>query len=103
MALCWTPFPSRQHPRLLTQGTYEEARRLYERSLAIREKALSPDHLDVAASISKLAGLLQSQVSVEPLEVWSVLRSLIWFACGCKATVVRRVSNGHNAPAVYAG
>ncbi|CAN0390435.1 unnamed protein product, partial [Laminaria digitata] len=30
------------------QGKYEEAGPLYERSLAIREKALGPDHPDVA-------------------------------------------------------
>ena len=44
------------------QGKYDEAGPLYERSLAIREKALGPDHLDVATALNNRAGLLRVQV-----------------------------------------
>jgi tetratricopeptide (TPR) repeat protein len=40
-----------QHQR----GQYAEAEPLYQRSLAIREKALGPDHPDVATSLNNLA------------------------------------------------
>ena len=56
------------------QGDYEGAKPLYERSLAIREKVLGPDHPDVASSLNNLAGLLENQVRVDRLEVWSVGR-----------------------------
>jgi CHAT domain-containing protein len=40
------------------QGShYADAEQLYKRSLAIREKALGPDHPDVAASLNNLASL----------------------------------------------
>ncbi|MFI5013205.1 MAG: tetratricopeptide repeat protein [Hyphomicrobiales bacterium] len=42
-------------------GTYAQARPLYERSLAIREKALGADHPDTAVSLNNLAVLLQDQ------------------------------------------
>ena len=38
------------------QGRYAEAEPLYKRSLAIREKALGPDHPDVGTSLNNLAG-----------------------------------------------
>lgn len=38
-----------------TQGQYAKAEPLYKRSLAIREKALGPDHPDVAASLWNMA------------------------------------------------
>lgn len=44
------------------QGKYDEAGPLYERSLAIREKAVGPDHPDVATALSNRAGLLRVQV-----------------------------------------
>lgn len=44
------------------QGKYEEAGPLYERSLAIREKALGPDHPAVATALNNRALLLNSQV-----------------------------------------
>ena len=56
------------------QGNYEGARPLYERSLALRENVLGPDHPDVASSLNDLAGLLDDQVRVDRLEVWSVGR-----------------------------
>jgi len=46
---------------LRSQGDYAGARPLYERSLAIREKALGADHPDTAASLNNLGLLLQSQ------------------------------------------
>ena len=39
-----------------------EAEPLYERSQAIQEKALGPEHPDVAQSLNNRAGLLESQV-----------------------------------------
>ncbi len=43
------------------QGKYAEAEPLYKRSLAIWEKALGPEHPDVATSLNNLAGLYQAQ------------------------------------------
>ncbi len=61
-----------QDPRLATtlnylglvydaQGKYAEAEPLYKRSLAIREKALGPEHADVAMSLNNLALLYKAQ------------------------------------------
>ena len=41
-------------------GDYEGARPYYERALAIREKALGPDHPDTALSLNNLGYLLQA-------------------------------------------
>lgn len=46
-----------------TQGKYEEAEPLFERSLAIREKVLGPYHPAVAESLNDQAVLLSKQVS----------------------------------------
>ena len=43
--------------QLFEQGRYPEAEPLLKRSLAILEKALGPDHPNVAASLYNLAGL----------------------------------------------
>ena len=43
------------------QGRYAEAEPLFRRSLAIREKALGPEHPHVAASLHNLAGLYRIQ------------------------------------------
>ena len=43
------------------QGRYADAEPLYKRSLAIREKALGPDHPDVAHSLNNLAVLYDAQ------------------------------------------
>ena len=51
------------------QGNHGDAKPLYERSLAIREKVLGPDHPDVASSLNNLAMLLNNQVRVDRLEV----------------------------------
>jgi tetratricopeptide (TPR) repeat protein len=37
------------------QGQYAKAEPLYKRSLAIREKALSPDHPKLAMTLEKMA------------------------------------------------
>ncbi len=52
------------------QGRYAEAEPLHKRSLAIREKALGPDHPDVAGSLNNLAALYDDQgryAEAEPL------------------------------------
>lgn len=52
----------RLHDQAITlyrAGKYDEAIPLAERALAIREKALGPDHPDVATSLDNLAGLLR--------------------------------------------
>lgn len=41
---------------------YDEAGPLYERSQAVRENALGPEHPDVARSLNKRAWLLCRQV-----------------------------------------
>ncbi len=49
---------------------YSEAEPLYQRSVAILEKALGPEHPDVAASLNNLAGLYKVQghyAEAEPL------------------------------------
>ena len=40
-----------------SQGQYEQAELLYKRSLAIREKAVGPDHPSVAMGLENLADL----------------------------------------------
>ena len=47
------------------QAAYAEAEPLYERALAIWEKALGPDHPDVALSLNNLAGLYRAQGAYE--------------------------------------
>eukprot|EP00752_Nemacystus_decipiens_P009291 g8302.t1 len=47
------------------QGKYADVKPLYERSLAIGEKVLGPDHPDVATSLNNLAGLFESQGNYE--------------------------------------
>jgi len=43
------------------QGNYSQAQPLYQRSLAIREKALGKEHPNVAQSLNNLAELYQAQ------------------------------------------
>jgi tetratricopeptide (TPR) repeat protein len=55
---------------LCERARYAEAEPLYRRSLAIREKALGPDHSDVAQSLNNLAVLYKAQgryAEAEPL------------------------------------
>ena len=52
------------------QGKYGEAEPLYKRSLAITEKALGPDHPDVATSLENYALLLRKmQSNAEAVEL----------------------------------
>ncbi len=51
-----------------TQGKYDQAEPLYRRSLAIREKALGPDHPDVATSLNNLAALYKTQGKYDQAE-----------------------------------
>ena len=51
-------------------GRYAEAQTFFEKALAIREKALGPEHPDVAASLNNLAELYRAQgqyAKAEPL------------------------------------
>ena len=52
------------------QGRYADAEPLYKRALAIDEKAVGPDHPDVATSLNNLAALYKEQgryADAEPL------------------------------------
>ena len=60
----------RQGLQLFRQGRYADAEPLFKRSLAIREKALGLDHLNVATSLNNLAVLYGTQgryADAEPL------------------------------------
>jgi tetratricopeptide (TPR) repeat protein len=46
---------------LYERGRYTDAKPLYDRALAIREKALGPEHPDVATSLNNLAALYDNQ------------------------------------------
>ncbi|MGH9656926.1 MAG: tetratricopeptide repeat protein, partial [Bryobacteraceae bacterium] len=55
---------------LKSKGDYAGAEPLYRRALAIRQKALGPDHPDTATSLNNLAELLRSKgeyAGAEPL------------------------------------
>ncbi|MCS6880196.1 MAG: tetratricopeptide repeat protein [Oscillochloridaceae bacterium] len=52
----FTPDPAQR-----SAGNYAAARPLYERALAIRERALGPDHPDTAQSLHNLAELFRVQ------------------------------------------
>ena len=43
------------------QANYAEAERLHQRVLTIREKALGPDHPEIAASLNNLAGVYRKE------------------------------------------
>ena len=51
-----------------SQGKYEQAEPLYKRSLAIVEKALGPDHPNVATSLENLATLYRATKRDEEAE-----------------------------------
>jgi hypothetical protein len=60
----------RHIPRGRQSGRYADAEPLFKRSLAIREKALGPDHPAVALLLNNLAALHRAQgryVDAEPL------------------------------------
>ena len=50
------------NPLPVSKGKFTESEPFYERALAINEKALGPEHPDMASSLNNLAGLLSSQV-----------------------------------------
>ena len=50
------------------QVRYADAESLHRRSLAIRERALGPDHPDVGTTLNNLAVLLHSQGRYEDAE-----------------------------------
>ncbi len=50
------------------QSKYAEAEPLYKRSLAIREKALGPEHPDVAQSLENYAALLRQTARADEAE-----------------------------------
>jgi CHAT domain-containing protein/Tfp pilus assembly protein PilF len=63
---------SEESRNLRQKGKYDEALRLAERALAIREKILGPDHRDVADSLHALASLYDDKsdyVKAEPLDL----------------------------------
>jgi CHAT domain-containing protein/Flp pilus assembly protein TadD len=61
---------NQQAVQFYRQGRYADAEPLFKRALAIREKALGPDHPDIATSLNNLAGLYRQQgryADAEPL------------------------------------
>jgi hypothetical protein len=52
--------------QFLNQGRYSEAIALAQRSLAIHEKVLGPNHRDVAVTLNNLA-VLYKQLGLEPV------------------------------------
>ncbi len=50
------------------QGHYAEAEPLYQRSLAIVEKALGPEHPDLATSLENYAALLRETARADEAE-----------------------------------
>ncbi|CAN0188722.1 unnamed protein product, partial [Ectocarpus sp. 8 AP-2014] len=50
------------------QGKYEEAEPLYVLSIAIREKVLGPDHLDVTFGLENWAEFLRGQGKYDEAE-----------------------------------
>jgi tetratricopeptide (TPR) repeat protein len=57
------------------EGRYADTEPLYKRVLAINEKALGPDHPDVALALNNLAGLYSAQgrhADAEPLYKWAL-------------------------------
>ncbi len=50
------------------QGRYAEAEPLFQRSLAIREKALGPEHPHVAQSLENYAALLRQTARADEAE-----------------------------------
>ena len=56
--MCLFLLPNVNPPLLLSQGKFDEAGPLYERSLVIHEKVYGPDHPAVATALNNRAGLL---------------------------------------------
>ena len=65
-----SPVLSTTSPTSTDRGDYAKAEPLYQRALAIREKALGPEHPDVARSLNNLANLYHDRgdyAKAEPL------------------------------------
>ncbi|CAM9623319.1 unnamed protein product, partial [Laminaria digitata] len=73
------PFPH-TNPLLVIRGKYAEAGSLYERSQAILEKVLGPEHPDMAQSLNNQAGLLQKLGKYEETEPLNKRAIVIWEA-----------------------
>ncbi|HEX5752978.1 MAG TPA: serine/threonine-protein kinase [Archangium sp.] len=56
---------------LYRMGRYEQARERLERALALRQKALGPEHPDVAASLGNLGGLFYDMGRYEESKAWN--------------------------------
>ena len=52
----------------IAQGKYAEAEPLYQRSLAIWERALGPEHPNVASSLENYAALLRQAARADEAE-----------------------------------
>jgi CHAT domain-containing protein/Tfp pilus assembly protein PilF len=74
---------------LYRQGHYAEAQKLGQRALAIREKALGPEHPDVAESLNNLAAINQRQAN--PVEAEALYK---------RALAIREKALGPGDPAV---
>ena len=55
----------------MLQGKYDEAEPLYREAISIGEETLGRDHPDVAMRLNNLASLLESQVSIKIIQIWS--------------------------------
>lgn len=80
---------------IASQGKSKEARQLHERSLDMRERALGPDHPDVALTINNLAVLFFKQVRILEFskKVFGVLDSTFCRVRPCRS--VNCLIRGH--------
>jgi tetratricopeptide (TPR) repeat protein len=70
--------PEQSRHFIYDQGRYADAEPLYKRSLAIREKALGPNHPDVATSLNNMGLLYERQgqyAEAEPLHKRALLQT----------------------------
>jgi tetratricopeptide (TPR) repeat protein len=75
-----------QATQYLDQGRYDEAEPLYQRVLAIIEKALGPDHPDTASSLNNLALIYHAQRKYAEAEhltkrALATRASITWRSC----------------------
>jgi len=62
---------------------YDQANMLFERSLGIREKALGPDHPDVAETLVNRAESLVDQAQMSFLQVGAVRHFQLGYVVAC--------------------
>ncbi len=60
------------------QGRYAEAEPLFQRALAINEKALGPEHPDVAQSLENYAALLRQTTRADEAVEMEARAKAIW-------------------------